>query len=528
MDRSPEPIRHLEAAYDRGTFGISRRGFLKLAAAAGVAAYAGALVFPQDQALASFTEPTEPRWPTFPDDGKIRFTVHSDTHVGAKDVNNYVDKIPCAFQAIYQMAPGIDAHFFVGDSANEGAPEQYDELAELLNANVHAPLGIVMGNHEFYYHEDDEEGSLEEFRTFCSTKLQIAGSFQLPDGPNAGEVDCDFVVGGDGTPGSGYHVLAVSPRLGGYKASWYGKGLDWIRTHVADAAAENPDKPIFLLTHHAFGNTVWNSSEGGSWNGQFGDDPTETNGDDPAFYQELAAQYPQIIHFSGHTHIPMVDPRSIYQDEDGFTMIQTATFANNFWMGEIGEGLDEEGSTKAHPAAGQDASQCELVEIDPATHAVSIYRLDFREGAVLGDPWLVIPSEGRAGFRYTYAAMEETSLPPVVDPDATVTCDGTSFTLTADKVRPDEAGLADDVVISYRIEVLPAAGEKDGQGEKGTAVYDALFMSDYYKATVNRAAAFTRPLFGAELEAGADYVLRAWARNTFDKESLVGEAAFRA
>ncbi len=509
----------LETAYDRGTFGVSRRTFVKMAAAAGITAVGGALVFPQArQARAAFTEPAVANWPDLgATDGKVRFTVHSDTHVGAGAENSYADKIPHAFSSIYSMAPGIDAHFFVGDSADTGAPEQYDELAELLNTNVKAPVGIVMGNHEYYNWDGDQEAAQAEFSKFLGSKLAVEGAFQVPGGPNEGELDCDFVVGGDGTEGSGYHVLAVSPHVGGYDNSWYGDRQDWIREHLEAAAAEDPEKPIFLFTHHPFGNTVW-YSVGGSWNGQFGLDENDGTGDDMAFYQELAAAYPQLVHFSGHTHIPMADPRSIYQD-DGFTLIQTATFANNFWM--AGDGFDEDGDEGGHPAAGQDANQCELVEIDTATNAVTVYRLDFREGAVIGEPWTIVPSEGVAGFKYTYPQMEEASQPPVVAADAAVTCDGASFTLTADKVAADTDALANDVVISYRVAVAPADDAEN-------AVFEALYMSDYYKARADRAAEFTRPLFGAELEAGTDYVLAAYAVNAFGKEALVGEAEFTA
>ena len=514
----------LSEAYDKGTFGMSRRTFTQLAMAAGITAVGGALVFPSKQAHAGFTEPAQSQWPTL-EDGKIRFTVHSDTHVGADPENNYAKKIPLAFTSMYELAPDVVAHFFVGDSANNGTPEQYDELAAILNENAQAPIGIVMGNHEYYYHQYDETAAQEEFRTFLLDKLAVDGSFQIPGGPNEGEIDCDFVIGGDGTEGSGYHVLAISPRWGGWHYSWYGECRDWIREHLAAAAAEDPAKPIFMLTHHAFPNTVWNSKEGGSWAGQFGDDPDDIHGYDMAFYQELCAQYPQLIHFSGHTHIPMADPRSIYQAQDGFTLVQTATFANNFWMGEKGEGYDETGDDGAHPEAGQDASQCNLVEIDPSTNAVSIYRVDFREGTTIGEPWVVIPSEGTAGFRYTTAAMKEASKPPIVEgaelsvPEDSITATGASFSLTADKILPDTTGLVDDVVIAYRAEVRAA----DDQ----TIAYMGMFMSDYYKASANRQAQFVRPLFGAELAADTEYVLSVYALDPFDKESLVGEVAFR-
>ena len=503
----------LESAYDRGTFGVSRRTFLKMAAVAGVSAAGGMLIFPEQQAEAAFTQPESQHWPSLSGD-KIRFTVHSDTHVGASQSNNYRDKIPAAFSAIYAIAPDIDAHFFVGDSADSGRPDQYVELAQLLNANARKPVGIVMGNHEYYNWGGDQKRAQDAFKTFLASELSVAGSFQIPGGANEGQVDADFTVGG-------YHVLAVAPEPGGYDNSWYGAKRDWILEHCAAAAAEDPARPIFLFTHHPFPNTVWYSGSN-SWDGQF--DENANTAQSGAFYQELSKKYPQIIHFSGHTHIPMADPRSIYQD-DGFTLIQTATFANNFWMEN--DGYDEGGSTGGHPNAGWDANQCELVEIDPATHAVSVYRLDFRNGCTIGEPWVIEPSKGVSGFRYTHAGMAERSKPPLVQdgaevtvPEESITANGASFSVTAALVTPDTSGLEDDVVISYRVEV-------SNQAAPEATIYDARFMSDYYKAEVNRAEVFERPLFGASLAEDTAYVLRVFAANPFGKETLVGETAFR-
>lgn len=503
----------LASAFDRGTFGVSRRTFLKLAAVAGVSAAGGMLVFPEQQAAAAFTQPESPHWPSLSGD-KIRFTVHSDTHVGASQSNDYRDKIPAAFSAIYALAPDIDAHFFVGDSADTGHPDQYVELAQLLNANARKPVGIVMGNHEYYNWGGDQQRAQDAFKAFLASELAVAGSFQIPGGANEGQVDADFTVGG-------YHVLAVAPEPGGYDNSWYGAKREWILEHCAAAAAEDPAKPIFLFTHHPFPNTVWYSGSN-SWDGQF--DENANTAQSGAFYRSLCQQYPQIIHFSGHTHIPLADPRSIYQD-DGFTLIQTATFANNFWMEN--DGHDEGGSTGGHPNAGWDANQCELVEIDPATHAVSVHRLDFRSGCALGAPWVIEPSKGAAGFRYTHAGMAARSKPPLVQdgaavtvPEESVTASGASFSVTASRVVPDPSGLEDDIVIAYRAEVSE-------EGSPDVPVYDARFMSDYYKAEANRAEVFERPLFGAALTEDTAYVLRVFAANPFGKETLVGEAAFR-
>ncbi|MBM7000653.1 hypothetical protein I3I95_11110 [bacterium] len=99
-----------------------------------------------------------------------------------------------------------------------------------------------------------EADAQDEFAAFINRKLTVKGSFQVPGGPNAHELDCDFVVGGDGTPGSRYHVVALAPHLGGYDHGYYGDRQDWIREHLAAAAQEDPRKPIFLLTH---GRSTW-------------------------------------------------------------------------------------------------------------------------------------------------------------------------------------------------------------------------------------------------------------------------------
>jgi hypothetical protein len=546
-DLNDQQLNSLNAAYDQGTFGVSRRAFVKLAAAAGVAAMGGALVFPESEAQADFTEPATSSWPELNDDSKVYFTMHSDTHVDAEDNNNWADKVPAAFKAIYEMCPNISAHFFIGDSVDTGAPTQYDHLAEILNNNAKAPIGIVMGNHEYYYwcarannngtipgegagvtiyslmsevtdysYVDDAQ---EAFSDFVTNKLAVEGSFQMAGGPNEGETDCDFVVGGDGTEGSGYHVLALSSHAGGNDHNYYGDRKEWVLEHLDAAAKEDPNKPIFMLTHHGFVNTV--HVDGATAMAQFGDDiaSTDTSPAETPFYDELCEKYPQLIHFSGHSHIPMADPRSIFQE--GFTLVQTATFSNNFWMLE--EDYDDEGETGGHPASGRDASQCELVEIDKATNVVTIYRLDFRNGAVIGEPWVVDPSAGAEGFAYTNAQMDAESAAPVVAADAqvSVTDGGASFSITADKVTADTDAMPNDIVLAYRIEV------REG-GADGGRVYDARYMSDYYKATVNQAATFERPLLGADLKSGVDYTMVAYAIDAFGKESKIGEASFTA
>lgn len=518
-------MNELENAYERGTFGVSRRTFMKLAGIAGVTAMGGMLVFPDNEAHALYTEPAEQHWDELSGD-KVRFTVHSDTHFRGCDVQK---KFPLAFQSIYDNVPNVAAHVFDGDSTDNGNDAEYAELVEYINTYLQKPPIICMGNHEMYAHGSNLPEAIQSFKDKVLAKITVPDTPQAPGGTHEGLEHFAGKVGGE----DGYWLIAASCGLNydyGYDIPTEGYDqptpIQWMLENIDAAVQEDPTKPVFVFTHHPMPETMHFSPEsfGAGWIGQFTDDQYPGQYD---FQNYIAEHYPQVIHFSGHTHIPDNDPRSIWQD--GFTAVQTATFGNNFWMegGANKDGYDAQGGTGGHPADGYDASQCLLVEVDPSNgHEVTIRRMDFREGDYIGRPWTFKVSD-KSTWIYDNATMEAASKAPVVPEDAKVVMGisepepgqkvDVSFTIPADKVTPDTSGLSDDIVMSYRIVIHSAA---DPQGE---AVYDACYMSDYYKAAQNRPAEFTRPLFGASLDAG-DYVITAYARNPWLKETQIGEA----
>ena len=395
----------LSSIYDHGTFGVSRRTFVKLAAACGVTAMGGMLAFPGQHADAAFTEPEDPSWPEPPRRPTMRSLVHSDTHFTCCDVEK---KLPFAFETIYQAVPDCAAHVFAGDSVNTGTTAEFDALLAGANAAIRKPALFVMGNHEFGVGGSPLEGNaVTNFKYFLS-HLTCADAYQKPGGAFEGKLNVHTEIGG-------YHVIAASCGRG----YWYGDTtydddgttpitiLDWMKREIAAAAADDPTgtKPIFFMTHHPFPDTVWYSptSFNAGWIGDYG---SVDDRNSKAFYNELKAKYPQLVHFSGHTHIPEEDPRSIFQDVDGFTLVQTATFGDSFWMrgGKDADGYDENGGTGGHPSDGYDASQCLLVEVDAANgHEVTIRRMDFRQGAYLGTPWTFKVSD-KSTWTYTHAA----------------------------------------------------------------------------------------------------------------------------
>lgn len=528
----------LEKAYSQGTFGISRRAFLEAAAAAGVTAMNGALLFPRT-AHAETGNSTAAGAALPSGDGKLRFTVHSDTHIGCDSAwYGKPDKLPAtpekkfekAFETIYSIAPDVRYHFFVGDTVDYGEDEAYQQLANLINTNVKRPVGILMGNHEHYTYSDNgqwqknysDKDREDLFRSFLY-KIAVTSedgaekSFQMPGGANEGQTDADFVM--TAPDGSHYHFIGMGPRTGGYDHSYYGgtyddgtNRLDWLRGTIAQAAAgEDASKPIFLGTHHPFPQTVYYSR----WpaNGKFDDTAAKENTE---IVQELGTAYPQLVHFSGHTHIPLADPRSIYQAAGRSTHVQTATFGNRYQR--MDSNTDDNGMRSGSPDDANDASNCLLVEVDPATQKTTVYRLDFRNvNPVIGEPWRIDADT----FRYADLAAVATA--PLVSGDGvfsikpdSVNESGCTFTIDTSCVQAG-SGAANDIVFAYRIEAY---------GPDGAKIYDASFMSDYYRADADRPRLFERPLFGAQLAPETPYVLKAYAHSAFDKETFIGEADF--
>ena len=266
-------MNELENAYDRGTFGVSRRTFMKLAGAAGVTAMGGMLVFP-DAAYGLYTEPTNPNWEALSGD-KVRFTVHSDTHFTKYDMKN---KFALAFNTIYEQIPDVQAHVFDGDTTENGADGEYADLVEYFNKYIKKPPIICMGNHEMYAHGNDLPKAIQAFKNNALAKLTTPDTPQAPGGTHEGLIHFAGKVGGE----NGYWLIAASCGLSydyGYKIPTeedYGAPtpVQWMIQNIEAAVEEDPTKPVFVFTHHPMPNTVHYSPEsfGAGWIGQFNDD----------------------------------------------------------------------------------------------------------------------------------------------------------------------------------------------------------------------------------------------------------------
>lgn len=318
----------------------------------------------------------------------LRFAVASDVHVADTGSDQEERRLAQLFEVAYDYADnydgytGLDAAFFVGDVSDRGTAYSLQKFFDIVDENVREGTQIraTMGNHEFY----------DDAAVAYATFLRVSGYE---------DDDAHLVIGG-------YHFIFISPneRGKGYAAV----KQNFLRDALAEAAADDPTgcKPIFVFQHHPNTDTVYGSST--SWGVEE--------------LMEFLEPYPQVVDFSGHSHFPMNDPRSVWQDS--FTALNTGTLSY-YEMDLAGVkddyifGTDRLGGYAVKATGARDAGQFYLVEVDE-NHAIRVLGYD-----LLSNGWMMDPIELRcvdetACFTYTQA-RREISQPPTFAADAAVT-----------------------------------------------------------------------------------------------------------
>lgn len=260
-------------------------------------------------------EPSEPDLD--PLDGFVpvfRAIACSDTHVSSTgDVT--ATRLANLFKSAYKYASAheayntVDAMLVAGDLTNAGKPSELKAWKSIADANIkeETTLMTVMGNHEYY------DGGIASYTENMDPNL-----------------DKHIVV-------NGYHFIGISTRG---EDSYPTEVQNWLREELEKAAADDPEKPIFVFMHHHLENTVYVSR---TWNTGFSSQ-----------IRNILKKYPQVIHFSGHSHGPINNPLTIWQDN--FTTVGTGTLA----YFEMESGMTE-GTV---PKSADQAAQFHIIEVD--------------------------------------------------------------------------------------------------------------------------------------------------------------------
>ncbi|MBP5620604.1 MAG: metallophosphoesterase, partial [Thermoguttaceae bacterium] len=113
---------------------------------------------------------------------------------------------------------------------------------------------------------------------------------------------------------NGYQFITVSPEKGTCDENDYVYLREWLEEKIQEAIAADPTKPVFVVQHYHVFETVYGSaSKPGDFHAGVKD------------FADILERYPQVIHISGHSHIPSYDPRAIWQGK--FTAIGTGSMS---------------------------------------------------------------------------------------------------------------------------------------------------------------------------------------------------------
>ena len=249
-----------------------------------------------------------------------------------------------------QTYPVIDAIYVVGDFANSGSREEMllfrDSLDRGLRPETEAVL--TMASHEFGG-EGREAGAHQRF----------AEIFRMPP-------DQHRVM-------KGFHLISLTTERG----CSIGEGKQaWLAAELKKAAADEPRRPIFVFQHPHLTDTVYGSIY---W-------ATEE-------INQILMNYPQVVDFSGHSHAPINDPRSIHQRY--FTAVGTGSM-RYFELDEFDK------QTGTVPPDANECAQMLIVEAD-AAGCVRILPLDILSGNFFHDGWVVETPWDPESFTYTDA-----------------------------------------------------------------------------------------------------------------------------
>ena len=209
----------------------------------------------------------------------VRFAVLSDIHIKDDPECREMKRLDEGLRYAYRYARSsktynkLDAAFFVGDFTDSGHDKEFENIASVLNRSINfdeTKLYLSLASHDRH---SDDDGSEE------NSDNNLMKYFGV-------EPDIHTVI-------NGFHFISVSCdnhcRFSDDRKVFAEKALK-------ESRDDDPKKPIFFFQHPHINGTVYGSV---LW------------GDDDLY--PILENYPQVVDFSGHSHAPINDPRSIHQ-----------------------------------------------------------------------------------------------------------------------------------------------------------------------------------------------------------------------
>lgn len=322
-----------------------------------------------------FYKPGVMDMPVVPDDFTpvIRFTVASDVHLKDEGGESEANRLGLMIRSSYAIAENsdsytnLDAVAFAGDLTDRGTLTQLQKFKDICDANLKGATQNlpILGNHEFGY---DRPNTVANFENVLGLPAQF-----------------NTVI-------NGFHFIGLIPDRdgGGYTV----ETQKWLHKQLKEAAAENPDNPIFVFQHHHVWGTVYGSLSWGSLD-----------------LNAVLSQFPQVIDFSGHSHYPANDPVSIWQG--AFTALGTSTlsyYEMEYFPLTGGQ----------FPEGNRNAAQMYVVEVD-ARGATRIRIYDLLADQFVGETYYIATPADKTTFAYSTKNRIAKSSHPTFSAGATIT-----------------------------------------------------------------------------------------------------------
>ncbi|MCR5149931.1 MAG: metallophosphoesterase [Clostridiales bacterium] len=383
---------------------------------------------------------------------QVRLVAFTDSHNNNEHVAKAIDTAYALFDNDEKYA-GVDAFFGLGDFSSVGAEGDYERYAETISEHIRqgTPFINIHGNHEF---KDDNyrEYFIRHFGYEPDTVTEI----------------------------NGFQCIAFSGERGLTEWTFSPKSLAWLDKAITGAEKNSQGKPVFVFQHpHAwgtvYGSTCWSCPQ----------------------LNVIFNKHPGIVDFSGHSHFPMNDPRSILQTT--YTTVGCGAMASFE--------LDKNGIPGQHPQGYDPAAQMCVIEAD-GDGSVRILGYDLISDTYFCD-YYVDDVNNRDTYAYTYKNLKAHDSSPVFGENTAVSAvrtDSGEWGVTFDAPSVPDGYIVHDYKIVLR-------------DSNGKTVFKDTVINDYY--IVDGDETFSFKIDGDILSEGSEYSLSITAKSAYHHKSTV-------
>ena len=268
------------------------------------------------------------------------------------------------------------------------------------------------------------------------------------------------------------------------------QNLEWAETQIRLALKDSQDRPIFVTTHFNAEDTVYGSKDFSAKS-----------------LKNIFNKYPNIIHFSGHSHFSLIDERSIWQNE--FTSIQTQSISYTELEPGFQNGpypCNEYGDIQI---AGKNYMGL-IMDINKDT--CKLQRISFEKDQLYEKPWIIDIPINKNNFRYSLdKRIKERNKPSFIFENKD---DNNIIFEKDDKIKNGiafkfKAGFHQNFIQKYKVQFTNI---------KNNEIKEVFYASDFYLMPEDRKNIMRYKLDNKLLIPG-EYLVKIFCIESFGKES---------